>query len=33
MKEVKPIVVNTEREYKRYIARTKINVIELNSNG
>jgi hypothetical protein len=33
MKEIKPIVVDIEKEYKRYITRTKMNVIGLNSNG
>jgi len=30
MKEIKPVVVDIEREYKRYITRTKMNLIELN---
>jgi len=33
MKEIKPVVVDIEREYKRYITRTKMNLIELNLNA
>jgi len=33
MKEIKPIVMDIEREYKRYITITKMNVLELNLNA
>ena len=33
MKEIKPTMMDIEREYKRQSTRTKTNVIELNFNG